>query len=217
MQGFFSYITVMKLSYAITVKDELPEIEKLVSFLTKHKRSEDEIVVLYDNLNGSSEVEWYLRTSTVNVNTYRWHNYPFDGHFDRFKNHLTALCTGDFIINIDADEMPTETFMKNIPQILENNDVDMILVPRVNTVKGITKEHILKWRWNVNDKGWINFPDLQSRIYANNGKIKWKNKVHEVLEGYLLESALPLREEYAFKHEKSIEKQEKQNKFYETL
>ena len=36
--------------------------------------------------------------------------------------------------------------------------------------------------WNVNDKGWVNWPDYQWRIWKNKPKIKWKNKVHEVLE-----------------------------------
>jgi len=204
----------MEISYAITVKDEIEEISNLIPFLLKHKQAGDEVVVLYDNMNGSPEVEWFLRTSSINNPGLRWHNYPFDGHFDRFKNHLTALCKGDFVINIDADEIPTEVFMENINKILESNNVDMIRVPRINTVKGLTEEHIQKWGWSVNERGWVNFPDLQSRIYANNGKIRWKNKVHEVLEGYLQESTLPLTEEYAFIHNKTIGRQEKQNRFY---
>jgi len=128
----------MKISYAITVKDELNEIQRLLSFLLEHKRGEDEIVVLYDNMGGSISVESYLRAWNVEASKFRWHAYPFDGHFARFKNHLTALCEGDYIINIDADELPTKTFIENIPTILEENDVDMIMVPRVNTVKGLT-------------------------------------------------------------------------------
>ena len=55
----------------------------------------------------------------------------------------------------------------------------MFLVPRVNTVDGLTQEHINKWRWNVNKKGWVNWPDYQTRIIQNSPKIKWQNKVHE--------------------------------------
>jgi hypothetical protein len=98
-----------------------------------------------------------------------------------------------------------------------NKNIDVLLVPRINTVEGLTQEHIQKWRWNVNDKGWINFPDYQWRIYRNDGKIKWKNKVHEVLEGYNNLSQLPLEEEYCLFHQKTIERQEKQNEYYNTL
>ena len=207
----------MKISYAITVKDELNEIQRLLSFLLEHKRGEDEIVVLYDNMGGSIRVESYLRAQNVKASKFRWHAYPFDGHFARFKNHLTALCQGDYIINIDADELPTKTFIKNIPAILEGNDVDMIMVPRINTVKGLTDQHIQKWGWRINEKGWVNWPDAQQRIYKNNDSIKWVNKVHEVLEGYDTVTNLPIEEEWAFLHDKEIERQEKQNAYYETL
>jgi hypothetical protein len=35
----------------------------------------------------------------------------------------------------------------------------MFRVPRVNTVEGITQQHIQQWRWNVNENGWVNWPD----------------------------------------------------------
>jgi hypothetical protein len=134
------------------------------------------------------------------------------------KNKLTSLCNGDFIYQIDADELPTRSILEDLRVILEmNKNVDVLLVPRINTVEGLTQEHIQKWRWNVNDKGWINFPDYQWRIYRNDGKIKWKNKVHEVLEGYNNLSQLPLEEEYCLFHQKTIERQEKQNEYYNTL
>ena len=50
----------MKISYAITVCNEFLEIQKLVPFLLKNKRIKDEIVILYDNKNGNSEVLSYL-------------------------------------------------------------------------------------------------------------------------------------------------------------
>ena len=63
----------------------------------------------------------------------------------------------------------------------------------------------------------INCADYQMRIYKNNGEIRWRNKVHEVLEGHKSFSALPAMEELALYHPKTIEKQEKQNKYYDTL
>ena len=42
----------MKISYAITVCNELDEITKLLNFLLKNRRKEDEIVVLFDKKNG---------------------------------------------------------------------------------------------------------------------------------------------------------------------
>jgi len=206
----------MKISYAVTVCNELVEIQKLIPFLLKNKRSEDEIVVLFDSENGSSSVEEYLRTHSVN-GQYYWFKYGFDGHFADMKNELTKHCNGDYIFQIDADEIPHETLIENLSDILEANDIDVILVPRVNTVEGLTQNHIQKWGWNVNEKGWVNWPDVQWRIYKNSESIQWENKVHEKLVGYKTISHLPVQEELALYHPKNIERQEKQNEYYNTL
>jgi hypothetical protein len=207
----------MKISYAITVCNEFLEIQKLVTFLLDNKRQEDEIVILYDQGNGDKGIEEYLRSKSVN-GAFNWHSDIFEGHFANWKNKLTSLCSGDYIFNIDADEMPTEELITNLPYILEvNPEVDIFLVPRVNTVEGLTQEHIRQWRWNVNEKGWVNFPDYQWRVYKNISNIKWKNKVHEVLEGFKTSTLLPAEEMYCLYHPKTIAKQEKQNNYYDTL
>ena len=207
----------MKISYAITVCNEFVEVQILVNFLLKNKRTGDEIVILFDSKNGTSNIEDYLRAKSVN-NEFSWHKGEFNNHFADWKNHLTTLCNGDYIFQIDADEMVSLESLTLIPQIIESNPtVEVYRVPRINTVEGLTPEHIQKWGWNVNEKGWVNFPDSQWRIYKNSPEIKWKNKVHEVLEGYDRYSELPYNEELCLIHEKTIERQEKQNNYYNTL
>jgi hypothetical protein len=207
----------MKISYAITVCNELVEIQRLLPFLIENKRDQDEIVIFYDTHHGSKSVEDYLRAYSVNRVPFRWLAYHFDGHFAHMKNALTEACLGDYIFQIDADEMPTAGLIKVLPTILSMNDVDAMRVPRVNTVSGLTTEHVKKWGWRVDNHSRVNWPDLQWRIYKNNGKIRWKNKVHEVLEGYLTHGILPLEEEYALQHHKDIKRQEKQNDYYDRL
>lgn len=207
----------MKISYAITVCNELNELQELVSFLSKEIRQEDEIVILYDTKNGSKGVDEFLRAKSVNTSNFRWHGRKFDGHFADHKNYLSSICEGDYIFQIDADEIPSKNLLTYLPHILQSNNVDALRVPRVNTVKGLTQEHIQKWNWIVDSRGRVNWPDPQWRIYKNNGKIQWKNKVHEVLEGYNTHSILPLEEEFALNHHKEITRQEKQNKLYESL
>ena len=206
----------MKISYAITVCNEFVEIQKLIPFLLKHKRYEDEIVVLYDSKNGDSKIEEFLRAKSINAE-FQWFKDEFDGHFANWKNKLTDFCGGDWIFQIDADEIPNEVLITNLHEILLGNDVDVILVPRVNTVEGLTDEHIQKWGWNVDEKGWVNWPDYQYRLYRKSDDIKWKNKVHEVLEGYKRISQLPVVEALSLYHPKEIERQEKQNAYYDTL
>ena len=209
----------MKISYAIPVCKELVEIQRLIGFLLENKRKEDEIVILFDSTNGTSEVETFLRHYTKdNFNWFFWDKYAFDGHFANMKNKLTKMCYGDYIFQIDADEMITEVLISNLPEILESNpNNEVYLVPRVNTVSGLTQEHITKWRWNVDEQDRVNWPDYQWRIWKNKPEIKWVNKVHEVLTGFETFSPLPQNSELALQHPKTIERQERQNNYYNTL
>ena len=207
----------MKISYALTVCNEFVEIQKLISFLLENKRKKDEIVILYDEINGNKEIESFLRAKSSS-SSFRWYSGKFDNHFADWKNQLTSYCSGDYIFQIDADEIPNKHLIDNLPALLEaNSEVDMLRVPRVNTLQGLTDDHIKKWGWNVNEKGWVNWADWQMRIYRNHLDIKWVNKVHEVLQGFKLHGMLPMEEEWALYHPKDITRQEKQNKYYSTL
>jgi hypothetical protein len=208
----------MKVSYAITVCDELEEIKRLVEFLTSNKHKEDEIVILFDQVKGTQEVITYLDTikGIKGIKGCLVSN-RFEGHFADWKNLLTSHCTGDFIFQIDADEHLPEEFIDLLHQILEANpEVDLYYVPRINTVSGLTPEHIQKWGWRVQN-GRVNWPDYQSRIYRNNPEIKWENKVHEKIVGFKQYTTLPAVDELALIHPKTIERQERQNNYYDTL
>jgi hypothetical protein len=207
----------MTISYAITVCTEFIEIQRLLNFLLKHKRHQDNIVILFDETNGDPEIETFLRTHSIN-GEFNWHKDKFQGHFADWKNKLTSLCVGDYIFQIDADEMPCTPILESLPFLLEQNpDVEVYLVPRVNTVEGMSQDHMQQWGWNVNAEGWVNWPDYQWRIYKNTPNIVWENKVHEVLGGFKQYAHLPMEEDYSLYHPKTIEKQIKQNNLYATL
>ena len=207
----------MKISYAITVCNEFIEIQRLVAFLLEYKEDQDEIIILYDSNNGDEKIEEYLRAKSVN-STFNWYKGSFEGHFADWKNKLTSYCSGDYIFQIDADEIPNEILLSNLKGIIENNlDNEVFLVPRINTVRGLTQEHTTKWRWNIDDEGRVNWPDYQWRIWKNKPEIKWVNKVHERLEGFKTYAPLPALHDLALVHPKTIERQEKQNAYYDTL
>lgn len=208
----------MKISYAITVKDELVELDRLLFKLKKSKRDKDEIVIVYDSSNGSTQVEQYLKAQTVSESPFRWHSFEFKNNFSELKNYITKQCTGDYIFQIDADEFPNEYLISILPTILESNaETEVYLTPRVNTVEGLTEAHIQKWGWRVDEKGWVNYPDYQWRIWKNKPEIKWVNKVHERLDGFKTYVALPPQEEFSLYHPKDIERQERQNQSYEKI
>lgn len=215
----------MKISYAVTVCNEFIEIQRLITFLLEYKRPQDEIVVQMDlNIDDlkncpaiKREVFGYIMKHNEQGNC-RVICCPLNNDFAAFKNHLTTQCEGDYIFQIDADEIPNENLIQVLPEVLaENGEIDVFLVPRVNTVEGLTPEHIAKWGWKVNDTGWVNWPDYQWRIWKNKPEIVWINKVHERLDGFKTYTAMPDVEYFALNHHKTIEKQEKQNSYYDTL
>ena len=206
----------MKLSYCITVCTEFIEIQKLLHLLIKNKREEDEVVIIYDSKNGNGTIPIFFNNDPKNEK-YSWYEFEFDRDFSALKNFGKSKCSGDWILHLDADEIPHEILMEQLPQIIEMNDVDLIWLPRVNTVDGITDEHIQKWGWKVSEKGWVNYPDYQARVFRNKEGICWQGKVHEHIIGCETYSHLPPHEELSLYHPKTIDKQEKQNELYKGL
>ena len=206
----------MKISYSILTHNETDSLIKLIDFLVEYKEDDDEIVIL-DDFSDNEDTKKIL-DATVSIYEIKFEQRHLLGDYAGQKNYLKKMCSGDYIFNIDADEIPSEWLIKNIKSILDTNpDIDLYWVPRINTVKGLTPAHIEKWRWNVNENGWINFPDYQGRIWKNRPNIRWKNKVHEVLEGFSSYTHLPQEKNFCFSHHKTIQKQEKQNAFYDAI
>ena len=210
----------MKIGYFITACNEYEELKKLLILLRTNIDKNDCIGVLLDEKNVTEEVDSLCNQFLVPDNeSFRVIYSNLDNDFASFKNlgyHLFDDC--DWIFNIDADELPSSILIQNIKQIINlNPETELIYVPRINTVEGLTQDHINKWRWQVNEEGWVNWPDYQGRIYKRSPMIEWKGKVHERIEGMKKYSHLPAKEEFAFHHPKTIEKQEKQNKLYETI
>tara|TARA_R110000796_G_scaffold123761_4_gene238208 strand:- start:26820 stop:27455 length:636 start_codon:yes stop_codon:yes gene_type:complete len=211
---------MVTISYAITACNEWAEIEMLIYFLIEHIRAEDEIVVVVDETNVDNKVLsllYSVEEAERDVN-FRWYEHPLSKDFSKQKNFLNLKCNGNYIFQIDADEIPHKNLISFLPQlIISNPDCEAYWVPRINTVEGLTQEHIEKWGWMVDNQGWVNFPDWQMRIYKNNVDIKWTKPVHEQLVGYKKYTQLPPTEEWCLYHHKQIKRQEKQNEFYNTI
>ena len=202
----------MKISYGITVHNEAEELHKLLEVLNKNIDDEDEIVVCVD---GNDEKVEAVLGEYLSENKAIVYKRKLDGNFSDQKNSVIEKSSGDYIFHIDADEYPNEILIQQLKQILEMNDgVDLIWVPRVNTIEGMEQKHIQKWGWRVDDKGWVNYPDYLSRIFRNDKKIRWERPLHEIITGCKTYSHLPPLEELSLYHPKTIDKQEKQNMFY---
>ena len=210
----------MKISYGITVHNEAEELNRLLEILIHKTDSEDEIVICDDYSDEKTQdviTSWVQQYAHEDMKTIKVYQRKLDGDFAAHKNSVIENSSGDYVFHFDADEYPHEVLLSQIKQIVEMNEVDLIWVPRVNTVDGITQEHIEKWRWRVSEKGWINYPDYQARIFRRDKNIKWIKPVHEIISGAQSYAHLPPQEELSLYHPKTIQKQEKQNKLYESM
>jgi glycosyltransferase involved in cell wall biosynthesis len=201
----------MKISYGLTVCNEHEEIKNLIEYLIGRIDHEDEIVVVYDSNRVTDEV-----LDVLNIYpSVMYHPFNFQQNFLENKNFLNSKCTGDYIFQIDADEIPEEFLVENLKAVLEANPVDLILTPRKNLVPGLTENHIKQWGWRVTEQGWVNWPDTQKRIYRNTPDIKWSgHQVHGMVDGYKTFVSLPESEEWSIIHNKTLDRQEKQNERY---
>ena len=202
----------MKISYSILTHNETKSLEKLLRFLVKWKADGDEIVILDDHSDDEKTkqiLDFYVSTKDI-----IYEQRSLNNDYATQKNYLKSMCSGDYSFNLDADEMISRWLIKNIHGILEDNQIDLIYLPRINTVEGLTQQHIQQWGWNVNEEGWINFPDWQGRVFKNRPNIKWEKPVHEVIKGFQTYAHLPTEKPFCMLHYKKIEKQEQQNKKY---
>ena len=206
----------MKISYSMLVHNETDTLEKLLKFLVKWKQPQDEIVILDDYSDDEKTkqiLDFYVSAHDI---VYEQRNLL--GDFASQKNHLKSMGGGDYSFNLDADEMISLWLIKNIHEIIEANEgIDLIYLPRINTVEGLTQQHIQSWGWQVNQEGWINFPDWQGRVFRNRPNIRWQYKVHEMITGYQTYATLPMEKPFCILHPKTISKQEEQNQKYSRI
>ena len=201
----------MKVSYGITVHNEAEELIKLLEVLSKNIDKEDEIVVCVD---GDDEKVEAVLGEYLSENKAIVYKRKLEGNFAEHKNSVIEKSSGDYIFHIDADEYPNEILLQQLKQILEINDVDLVWIPRVNTVGGFTEQDVQKWGWRVTENGWVNYPDYQARVFRNREDIRWTRPLHEYITGCKTYAHLPPQEELSLYHPKTKEKQEQQNKFY---
>ena len=201
----------MKISYGITVHNEAYELNRLLEILTHKTDKEDEIVVCID---GDDEKVEAVLGEYLSENKAIVYKRKLDGDFAAQKNSVIENSTGDYIFHLDADEYPHETLLEQLKQIIEMNDGVDLIWPRVNTVEGMTQEHIQKWGWRVTENNWVNYPDYQARVFKNSKDIRWTRPLHEHITGCKTYAHLPPHEELSLYHPKTIQKQEEQNMFY---
>ena len=206
----------MIISYGITVHKEAKELKRLLDVLYKNIDDNDEIVVCVDGEDDAVrfELDVYSKKFYDDSRVMKVYQRELNKDFASQKNSVIENSVGDYVFHIDADEYPNEILIKQLKEILTINNVDLVWIPRVNTIDGMEDEHIKRWGWKVTEKKWVNYPDYQARVFKNDKSIRWERPLHEVIRGYKTYSHLPPHEELSLYHPKTIERQEEQNMFY---
>jgi glycosyltransferase involved in cell wall biosynthesis len=205
----------MKVSFGILTHNETSNLENLLTKLTEFGNN-DEIVIV-DDMSTNPITEKILDNIKKEKNVHVFYN-NLNKNFSAQRNFLKSKCSGDYIFNIDADEMVSDYLLEDLHEILEKQPIiEAYWMPRINIVNGITETQIKKWDWKINTSGWLNWPDNQMRIYKNLPNIKWTSKVYEHLKGYKYVSHLPHEEKFAILHKKDIGLQKDQKNFNEKL
>lgn len=204
------------ISFGITVHDEGEYIQTLLNQLIPFcENTGDEIVVVDDF--STDEFTRSILDANASIGNIKLFQHALNKDFATHKNFLSEQCSGDYIFQIDADETFNPNLLTYLHDIVDNNDIDLFFIPRVNVVNGLTDEDIRNWGWQVNDKGWVMFPDYQTRLYRNHVDIKWEGKVHERIVGHKTQAPFPAEEEWSLYHIKDIDRQRKQNELYQTI
>jgi len=207
----------MKISYLVTTHNEGRYINDLLTAITiPAKLAGDEIIIVDDE--STDQITLDILQAAQHQNNIKLYNHPLNRDFAAHKNWGNSKCSGDYIFQLDADEIPPGHLIQHLHEIIESNhDVDVIVIPRINIVHGLTPQDVARWGWHVNEKGWVMFPDYQMRIYKNTPNIKWYGNVHEHIIGNRTLATFPAEEMWAIKHYKDIERQRKQNSYYEEI
>jgi glycosyltransferase involved in cell wall biosynthesis len=143
----------MKLSFAICTHNESDYIDDLLNKLTfwlwkpqtKSDPHEYEIVVIDDFSDGPTLdiLQKYSKHFPIQI-----HQHSLADNFSAHKNFMNSKCSGEWVLNLDADEWVPESLLDIIPLIIESNpQVEAYWVPRINTVEGLTLKHVQKWHW----------------------------------------------------------------------
>jgi glycosyltransferase involved in cell wall biosynthesis len=205
------------ISFAITTHNEGQYIQELLDQLVPHcEQTGDEIVVVDDHSTDAYTSQ--LLYGYEEQDKIKLFSHALNNDFAAHKNHLNSMCQGDYIFQVDADEKFHPNLLTYLHDIVYNNtNVELFLIPRVNTVEGLTEDDIKRWGWRVDERNRVQWPDYQTRLYRNSPDIKWEGKVHEQIIGYQTHAPLPAEEEWALYHIKNILRQREQNAYYDTI
>jgi len=206
------------ISYLVTTKNTGFELQFLLERLYKYGQN-NECIILDDY---SDDADTLQVLNNISNNTFfKIYKHKLDRNYSEHKNYGKSHCRGEYIFQIDDDELPSEVLLENLNDIIElNKNVDIFWIPRINDFRGVNAENSRQWGWRLTpyeNRLIVNWPDPQGRLFKNLPHMEWKRRLHEKIEGSKTHVHLPYEYELALHHKKTIEKQIQTNIKYNKL
>ena len=208
----------VSISYLVTCKNTGFPLQFLLERLYKY--SEGNECIILDDYSDESVTLQVLNNASDN-SFFKVHKHKLDNSYSEHKNYGKNLCKNSYIFQIDDDELPSETLLESLKEIIElNPNVDLFWIPRINDFKGVNHQNSAQWGWRLTpyeDRFIVNFPDPQGRLFRNVDYMRWERRLHEKVEGAKTYVHLPHEYELSLHHNKTIEKQIETNIKYNKL
>ncbi len=206
------------ISYLVTTKNTGFELQFLLERLYKYGQN-NECIILDDH--SDDPVTLQVLNNTSNNSFFKVHKHKLDRNYSEHKNYGKSQCQGEYIFQIDDDELPSEILLESLKELIElNSTVELFWIPRINDFKGVNPQNAAQWGWKLTpyeDRLIVNWPDPQGRLFKNTPHIEWKRRLHEKVEGSKTHVHLPYEYEFALLHNKTIEKQVETNIKYNKM
>jgi len=205
------------ISYLVTCHNEGFDIQHLLERLYKY--SEGNECIILDDYSDDKDTIGILQNAVKHSNGFfQLHQHKLNNSYSEHKNYGKSLCKGEYIFQIDADELPSETLLQSLKELIElNKNIDLFWIPRINDFRGVNTQNAAQWGWRLTpyeDRFIVNFPDPQGRLFRNVDYMRWERRLHEKVEGAKTYVHLPHEYELSLHHNKTIEKQIETNMRY---
>lgn len=158
------------LSLCMIVKDEGAFLEQCLNSV---KELVDEIIIV--DTGSSDNTKEIAAKFTDKVFDLEWKD-----DFSAARNFSLSKATKDWILVLDADELINKEDFEKIKKLIEDNSVEGYALTQRNYTNNSA---LLHWVPCENSKGFSGYrPSRLVRLFRNNEKYRYKNKVHELVE-----------------------------------
>jgi O-antigen biosynthesis protein len=174
------------LSLCMIVKNEERHI---INCLKSVRDIVDEMIVV--DTGSTDRTKDIAQVFGAKVFDFRW-----TGDFSAARNHSLEQATGDWILVLDADEVISPLDHKRLLRTIDRGKKHPVAFAIV-TRNYLRKSGAAGWKENdgaypQEEKGIGWFESTKVRLFRNNGRFRFENPVHELLEASLRREGIPI-------------------------